>query len=82
MVGTIIKTAVSTATNMGIGFMAAEATKRLIPEGVGTFTKVCVWTGSSATACYVGYKVSEYTDEVIDDLGELGKMMFGKKNEK
>lgn len=78
MIATIIKTTVSTASSIGVGTMAAEVTKRLIPEGASIVTKVCCHTAGCVGAGFVGWKLSDYTDEFIDEIADLGKKAFKK----
>lgn len=81
MFGNIVKGVVGTASSFGIGAMAAEATKRLIPEGASKVTKVCCHVGGCMGGAAVSWKVQQYIDELVDDCAELGKQMF-KKNGK
>ena len=80
MVKTIIKMAVGTTAQIGVGIMVDQAAQKLIPQNAGTAIKICCITGETMFSGMTGMAVQAYTDQFIDELANLGGM-FGRRKE-
>lgn len=79
---TVTKVTVGLITGAGVNIIAKEAIRKSTPDNLNKAGKVMVAFGSLALSAIAAKKATEYTDQLVDEVGSLvGTVKGTKKSE-
>lgn len=79
----LLKAGVKAIVGCGVGCIITNAVAFTTPVlAIGVLKKICIGAGSFALSTMVSEKVTDYTDEKVDEAFESFKKMMDEKEDK